>query len=248
MTVRTRFAALLAGWLVALAAFAQAPDQTLFGPQQYVRTTGAPNTYTGAFGVPASAGAPFQLRIVNGAANGQNRISSGWVKVNGVQVVGPADFGQNVALIERSLNLSPSNTLEVRLASAPGGYITVTVLGTRILPVPTSLTPNPITITAGATGTLTATLSPAPTSAGTLSVSSANTAVATVPASVPFAAGQTAVEIPVSGLAEGNTSVTAAANGGSASAAVNVTPAPPTIAALAPAALTVTHGSSGTLN
>ena len=116
----------------------------LLGPTQYVRTAGPPNVYNGSFSVPASAGAPFQLRIVNGAANGQNRISSGWVKVNGVQVVGPADFGQNVALIERDLTLSPGNTLEVQLASAPGGYITLSVLGTRILPVPTSLAPNPL--------------------------------------------------------------------------------------------------------
>src|SRR3990170_1539247 len=121
----------LAGWLFALVAHAQTPDQVLFGPTQYNRTAGAPNEYSGSFSVPASAGAPFVLRIVNGAANGQNRINSGWVKVNGVQVVGPADFGQNVALIERSLSLSPNNTLEVRLASAPGGYITLSVLGTR---------------------------------------------------------------------------------------------------------------------
>ena len=64
----------------------------------------SPAYYTSmGFGVPASVGAPFVLRIVNGAASGQNRISSGWVKVNGVQVVGPADFGQSVALIERTV-------------------------------------------------------------------------------------------------------------------------------------------------
>ena len=240
------FAALIALG-VATAALAQAPGETLFGPQKYVRTTGAPNVYTASFSVPASAGAPFQLRILNGAPNGDDRITSGWVKVNGVQVVGPADFGQNVGLIERSLNLGPNNTLEVQLASKPGGYITLTVLGTRILPVPTSLAPSPVTITAGAIGTLTATLSPSPTAAGSLSLTSANTSVATVPASVPFAAGQSSVQIPVSGVAAGSTAVTASANGGSASATVNVTPAPPTIASLAPAALSVMQSSSGTL-
>ncbi|HEX6396350.1 MAG TPA: hypothetical protein VFZ95_02915, partial [Steroidobacteraceae bacterium] len=247
MTAHMRLAAVVAGWLFALLAFAQAPDQPVFGPKAYVRTAGAPDTYTDSFTVPPSAGAPFQLRIVNGAANGENRISSGWVKVNGVQVVGPADFGQNVALIERALTLSNNNTVEVRLASKPGGYITLSVLGTRILPVPTSLAPNPISIAAGATGTLTATLSPVPPEAGVLNVSSANTAVAEVPATVPFAAGQASVQIPVTGIASGSTSVTATANGGSASAAVNVTPAPPTIAGLAPSSLAVTHGSAGVL-
>jgi RHS repeat-associated protein len=244
-----------AGWLLALAALGAsgpvvaqgAPDQLLFGPVQYNRTAGPPNQYSGSFAVPASAGAPFQLRIVNGAANGQNRISSGWVKLNGVQVVGPADFGQNVALIERNVNLSPGNTVDVRLASAPGGYIALSVLGTRILPVPTSLAPNPLTVTAGATGTLNATLSPAPAAAGVLSVASANTGVAMVLATVAFAPGQTLVPIPVTGVASGTTTVTASANGGAASATVNVNPAPPIITQLAPASVTLTQGSSGSL-
>jgi len=45
------------------------PDQLLFGPQQYLRTTGPPNQYTHTFTVPSSIGAPFLLRIVNGDAD-----------------------------------------------------------------------------------------------------------------------------------------------------------------------------------
>lgn len=60
MKLRTKLAALIAGWLVALLAFAQAPDQPVFGPKAYVRTAGAPDTYTDSFTVPAAAGAPFQ--------------------------------------------------------------------------------------------------------------------------------------------------------------------------------------------
>ncbi len=229
------------------AALAQVPDHTLFGAKQYDRTAGDPNQYTDTFTVPASVGAPFVLRVVNGAANGQSRVSYGTVKVNGVQVISPADFGQNVSLIERPVNLSPNNTLEIRLASAPGSYITLSVLGTRILPTPTSLAPNPLSVTAGAAGNLTATLSPTPAAAGALSVSSSNIGVATAPASVPFAAGQTQVAIPVTGVAAGNTTVTAAANGGSASATVNVTPALPTVTSLAPSSVTVTQGAAGSL-
>src|SRR6266545_1737564 len=92
-------------------------------------------------------------------------------------------------------------------------------------PKPTSLAPNPLAITAGASGTLTA----------------------TAPASVGFAAGQTSVPIPVTALAVGSTIVTASANSGSASATVNVTPAPPTVTSLAPPALSLTQGASGTL-
>ena len=248
-------AAKLVLWLIGLAAIAVpasalaqgTPDRTLFGPKQYVRTTGATDVYTDSFSVPVSVGAPFSLRIVNGAASGQKRITFGWIKVNGVQVVGPADFGVNVATIERPLNLLPNDTLEVRLASAPGGFLTLSILGTRIPPVPTSLAPNPLTVTAGASGTLSAALSPAPDQAGALSVLSANAGVASVPASVPFAVGQSTVGISVTGVAAGNTSVTASANGGSASAAVTITPAPPTVTGLSPTALLLTQGSNGTL-
>src|SRR5689334_12035996 len=154
-------------------AYAQGtPDQVLFGPKQYVRMLGAPNEYSDAFSVPAAIGAPFLLRIVNGSANGTNRIHFARIKINGVQVAGPADFGQNVAMIERTVTLVPNNSLEVSLAGGPDGSLTLVVLGTRILPAPTALSPNPLAITTGASGNLTATLAPVPTSAGTLTVSS----------------------------------------------------------------------------
>jgi hypothetical protein len=179
------------------------PDQVLFGPKQYLRTSGAPDQYTDTFTVPATIGAPFQLHIVNGQANGGNRISSAWITVNGVQVSGPNDFGQNVASIDRTITAQPTNTLTVRVASAPGAYLTITVYGTKILPTPASLTPNPLMLTMGATGTLAATLSPAPTAAGMLTVSSGMTGVATVPASVTFNAGQSSVAVPINAVGVG---------------------------------------------
>src|SRR5438445_1620258 len=114
-------------------------------------------------------------------------------------------------------------------------------------PVPTTLTPNPLTITVGATGTLAATLSPTPTTAGTLSASSANTGVATVPASVAFAAGQTSVPVPVTAVSVGNALITVSLNGGSATSTVQVTPQPPTVTSLSPGTMTITQGGSGTL-
>jgi len=76
------------------------------------------------------------------------------------------------------------------------------------MPKPVSLAPSPLALTAGrAQGTLTATLSPAPTAAGSLGVTSANPAIAVVPASVAFAAGQTSIALPVSGLASGSTTI-----------------------------------------
>src|SRR6266571_348215 len=114
-------------------------------------------------------------------------------------------------------------------------------------PVPTTLTPNPLTITVGATGTLTATLSPTPTAAGTLAASSSNPGVATVPAAVSFANGQSSVPVPVTAVSVGNAMITVSLNGGTATSTVQVNPQPPTVTSLTPGTLTITQGGSGTL-
>jgi RHS repeat-associated protein len=248
-------------------AFAQStPDQLLFGPKQYLRTSGHPHQFTNTFTVPASIGAPFLLHIVNGDAAGHHRISSAKITLNGVVVVRPRDFSSRhrdrdeddddddrdegrtaVGVIDRIVTLQATNTLQVKLRGKPGSFLTISVFGTKILPTSTMLAPNPLTITVGATGTLTATLSPTPTTAGTLSASSANIGVATVPASVAFAVGQSTVPVPVTAVGEGSTGITVSLNGGSASSTVHVNPSPPTITSLLPSTVTITQGGSGTL-
>ena len=237
------------GRLVGLVAPAYAtPDQLIFGAKQYTRTTGAPNQFTDTISVPTNVGAPFLLHIVNGQSNGQSRISSVWITVNNVQVAGPADFGQNVAIVDRTITLNPgTNQLTVKVASTPGAFLTVSVYGTKILPTPTALMPNPLNLTAGSSGTLTATMSPASTTAGTLTLASNNTGVATVPSSVPFAVNQTSIAVPVTAVSVGNAQITATLNDGSVSATVDVSAAPPTVASLQPSSETVTQGGTGNL-
>jgi len=109
---------------------------------------------------------------------------------------------------------------------------------------PVSLTPNPLSVTVGASGTLTATLSPTPNAAGTLNVTSANPAVATVPASVSFATGQTSVPIPVSAIGAGVAQITASLNGASVSASVQVILPVPAISGETPKAVTLRGGST----
>src|SRR5712692_9928735 len=106
-------------------------DTPAFGPQTYVRTTGEPNQYTSTFTAPAWIVSPYDLHIVNGDANGNHRISSATITLNGVQVAGPSDFNQNVATIDRSVTLQSTNTLQVTLASKPGSYLTINVFGTN---------------------------------------------------------------------------------------------------------------------
>src|SRR5262249_2075528 len=73
-----------------------------------------------------------QLIIVNGNADGSNRVSSARIALNGVQILGPSDFNQHVATIVRPVTLTDPTQLTIQLNSAPGSFITVSVeCGTR---------------------------------------------------------------------------------------------------------------------
>src|SRR5581483_195304 len=122
---------------------------TVFGPQRYDRTTGLPNQYSATFSLPVGAASPFQLLVQNGDPSGGNRVSSGWITIDGTQVVGPSDFNQNVATIARSVSLTSQNTLQVTLASKPGSYIILNIYGTN--PPPTASAGPNQTVYAGTT-------------------------------------------------------------------------------------------------
>jgi hypothetical protein len=98
---------------------------SIFGPRRYDRTTAPPNEYTDVVTVPAGVPSPYTLYVQNGEPDGSHRVSSAVVKVNGAQVVGPSDLNQNVAGLQRQVNLAPTTTLFVRVASAPGSYLII---------------------------------------------------------------------------------------------------------------------------
>src|SRR6266705_2263120 len=223
---------------------ALAQSQVIFGPVSVRLPNSSLFTFSYSFSAPASATGRYLLRVQLSAPNSLTSLT---FKLNNVQVLSLADFANGATQVDRTVTVLTNNTYSLQVAGKAGTVITVTVFATPNLPKPTSLAPNPLSVTVGASGTLTATLSPTPTAAGTLNVTSANTAVATVPASVSFASGQTSVAIPVTTHAVGSAIITASANGGQASATVNVTPAPPTVTSLAPQSLTVTQGASGNL-
>lgn len=98
----------------------------VFGPELYVRTSGALDAYTDSF---ASSGGPQVLAVVNGD-DGGNRVTSGSVVLNGVTVVSSADFqGSTGTFIGVGVNLVPgTNTLSVSLDSEPGSFLTAVIL------------------------------------------------------------------------------------------------------------------------
>jgi len=97
-----------------------------FGPKQYTRHAGAPQTFHDTFqhcGTQAC-----QIVITNGNADGSDRISSASVYLNGVLIAGPSAFNQNVSTIVRPVGLAAVNHLTVALASKPGSFLTIEVV------------------------------------------------------------------------------------------------------------------------
>ena len=70
-------------------------------------------------------------------------MSSATIKLNGTTLYGPNDFDQNVSSLTRPVTLAINNTLEVKLTSAPGSYLTIAFTATRTATQPTldSVTP-----------------------------------------------------------------------------------------------------------
>lgn len=132
-----------------------AAEGTLFGPNKYLRTSGAPNVYTDTFSAITGEG---RLIVKNGSWDGENRIvdaiSSASIYVNGQQIFGPSDFNQQVYLLEKPVNLSENNTISIELASSPGSYLNIEVRE-EVDPPTVTLSADPATIYIGDSSTLT---------------------------------------------------------------------------------------------
>ena len=121
-------------WLVAILAcgmtLANAGTFTVFGPQNYTRGTGAPVTVTSNFSV-LNPNIQYTLKAFNGGLQDTQTelVSSGFVTVNGVQVIGPSNFNENVTEVDIPITLQGANTIDVQVRGAPGGVLTVEIVG-----------------------------------------------------------------------------------------------------------------------
>ncbi len=100
------------------------PSFVLAGPRTVERRASAPVTVVERFALPPGAAPPYRLHVRNGDEDGSRRTTSGVIRVNGAQVVGPGDLSPLVGALVRTLSLGAQNTVEVELRGAPGTRIT----------------------------------------------------------------------------------------------------------------------------
>jgi hypothetical protein len=105
---------------------------TIYGPRKFIRSTGKPVVVTETFSAPSAT--TYNLIVLNGE-KGKNRVSSAAVKINGIEILRESDFNQQVDRIERSVSLILSNSISVELKSAPGSFITISILAINHPPV-----------------------------------------------------------------------------------------------------------------
>src|SRR5438552_4421239 len=115
----------------------------IYGPRRFDRQTGPPVNVVETFSIPADGIAPFTIFVQNGAADSSGRVSSATIRLNGADIFTPQNFNQTVGSLTKSVTLASTNTLEVKLTSATGSYLTVTFTATRQALPPTlaSVTP-----------------------------------------------------------------------------------------------------------
>jgi len=137
--IRRRFVTLLA----IFTAFLLSPSITsagdlVFGPVTCQRGTGAPTVFIYSFSVPEPSRG-FIFKVYNGGLEDTTYelVSSSTITLNGIQILGPSNFNQNVTSLEAPVSLQAQNTLNVEVHGKPGGAIILKLYPFVVLDSPT---------------------------------------------------------------------------------------------------------------
>lgn len=125
MEIRHHVIAFLVAIVASIFAVTDAAAATVFGPKQFMRTSGAPQTFTET--IAGCGGTQCRLIVINGAIDGTRRVSSAQLYFQGKLVVGSNAFNQNVDRIIVPVSLDATDELKIVLRSAPGSYVTVSI-------------------------------------------------------------------------------------------------------------------------
>jgi hypothetical protein len=90
-------------------------ERTLFGPERFERSQGAPTLFSRTFG-RCNASALASVQIQNGDRK-KTRISSAEIYLNGAKIFGESDFNKNVNFLQKEVGVLEVNNLSVELKS-----------------------------------------------------------------------------------------------------------------------------------
>ena len=147
----SRWYLVFASVMLAVAGDATAQTFRVFGPKTYARGNGEPVTVQDTFTV-GDPTVPYRLVIHNGGlvdGDSGERVSSSELALNGAIVVGPDNFNQKTALVDKSVTVQSLNRLAVQLRGKPGGVIVLEVLGTDLVPPTLAVTAPTGTVSGG---------------------------------------------------------------------------------------------------
>jgi RHS repeat-associated protein len=129
---------------------ARAGTFTAYGPQTYTRGSGNPVTVTSSFAV-LNPSTQYTLKAFNGGLQDDSTelVSSTVVTVNGVEVIGPNNFNQNISEVDVLVTLQTSNTISVEVRGKPGGQLAIEIVGVDNDPPTISASASPVANSAG---------------------------------------------------------------------------------------------------
>lgn len=144
MTPRSGFSGRFIVLFAALTTFLLSPTITsasdlVFGPITCQRGTGAPSFFSYSFTAPEPSRG-FIFKVFNGGLENTTyeQVSNSTITLNGVQILGPSNFNQNVTYLEVPVALQVQNTLDVEVRGKPGGAFIIKIFPLVVIDTPLS--------------------------------------------------------------------------------------------------------------
>jgi RHS repeat-associated protein len=130
----------------------QGSEIVVFGPRRIDRT-GPLSRFSDQFSLPVDAVAPFNIQIQNGDLNGQGRVLTAEIQLNGQAIVSATELNVGAPSLTKPVQLLSSNNLSVAFFGRFGSHLRITITATR---ASTGSAPaiNSFTPTEGPPGTL----------------------------------------------------------------------------------------------
>lgn len=97
----------------------------IFGPERIEVASGKPVTVSRQFS--ASAGEQAVLTLSGAEGREAKQVASGSVLLNGVKIVAPAAFNQQVERVVREVELARENQLAVSFSGPPGSFVVISI-------------------------------------------------------------------------------------------------------------------------